>query len=151
MLIGDELVEHVPGCNMAFRKQALQAIGSTRSTALRGMTSTSAGSSWARGERIAFSSRRIRLAPPPCHRASLLCQQRGYGFAEGHLKRTYPGRFNVFGHLVWPGRVYDGVHSGLRLLGLPALLPSRVYQGRPGGAPFQSLHQLFATCGSRCS
>jgi hypothetical protein len=98
-----------------------------------------------RGERIAFCPGGFVWHHRRATVRAFLRQQRGYGYAEGHLKRTYPGRFNVFGHLVWPGRVYDGVHNGLRLTGLPALLPSRVYQGRFGGAPFQSLYQPFPT------
>ena len=146
VLIGDELAEHVPGCNMAFRKEALEAIGGF--DAVHRAAGDDVDVCWkllARGERIAFSPGGFVWHHRRATVRAFLRQQRGYGFAEGHLKRTYPGRFNVFGHLVWPGRVYDGVHSGLRLLGLPALLPSRVYQGRFGGAPFQSLYQPFAT------
>lgn len=142
VLVGDELAEHVPGCNMAFLKSALEAIGGF--DAVHRAAGDDVDVCWkllARGERIAFSPGGfVWHHRRPTVRA-FLKQQRGYGYAESHLKLTYPGRFNVFGHLVWPGRVYDGVHNGLRLVGLPALWPSRVYQGRFGSAPFQSLYQ----------
>jgi glycosyltransferase involved in cell wall biosynthesis len=146
VLIGDELAEHVPGCNMAFRKASLEAIGGF--DAVHRAAGDDVDVCWkllARGDRIAFSPGGIVWHHRRGTVRAFLRQQRGYGYAEGHLKRTYPGRFNVFGHLVWPGRVYDGVHNGLRLTGLPALVPSRVYHGRFGGAPFQSLYQPFPT------
>jgi GT2 family glycosyltransferase len=146
VLIGDELAEHVPGCNMAFRKEALEAIGGF--DAVHRAAGDDVDVCWkllARGERIAFSPGGFVWHHRRATVGAFLRQQRGYGYAEGHLKWTCPGRFNVFGHLVWPGRVYDGVHNGLRLTGLPALVPSRVYQGRFGGAPFQSLYQPFPT------
>jgi hypothetical protein len=74
---------------------------------------------------------------------AFLRQQRGYGYAESHLRRRYPGRFNVFGDLVWAGSIYDGTHTQLRQQGLPRLLPPRVYQGRFGSAPFQAVYQPF--------
>jgi GT2 family glycosyltransferase len=146
VLVGDELAEHVPGCNMAYRKEALEAIGGF--DAVHRAAGDDVDVCWkllARGERIAFSPGGFVWHHRRASVRAFLRQQKGYGFAEGHLKRTYPGRFNVFGHLVWPGPVYDGVHNGLRLAGLPALWPSRVYQGRFGGAQFQSLYQPFAT------
>jgi GT2 family glycosyltransferase len=146
VLIGDELAEHVPGCNMAFRKGALEAIGGF--DGVHRAAGDDVDVCWkllAREERIAFSPGGFVWHHRRATVRAFLRQQIGYGYAEGHLKRTHPGRFNVFGHLVWPGRVYDGVHNGLRLAGLPALVPSRVYQGRFGGAPFQSLYQPFPT------
>ena len=62
---------------------------------------------------------------------------------KAHLRRRYPGRFNIFGDLVWAGSIYDGMHSELRQQGLPSLFRSRVYQGRFGSAQFQSLYQPF--------
>jgi O-antigen biosynthesis protein len=148
VLIDDELAEHVPGCNMAFRKEALEAIG--RFDAVHRAAGDDVDVCWkllARGERIAFSPGAFVWHHRRRSVGAFLRQQRGYGFAEGHLKRTYPGRFNAFGHLVWPGRVYDGLQNGLRLSGLPRPFASRVYQGRFGGAPFQSLYQPIPAWG----
>lgn len=146
VLIEDELAEHIPGCNMAFRRTALEQLGGF--DAVHRAAGDDVDVCWkllARGRRIAFSPGAFVWHHRRGTVRAFLRQQRGYGYAEGHLKRTYPGRFNVFGHLVWPGRVYDGVHNGLRLAGLPAFFPSRIYQGRFGSAPFQSIYQPFAT------
>jgi glycosyltransferase involved in cell wall biosynthesis len=146
VLIDDELAEHVPGCNMAFRRTVLESLGGF--DPVHRVAGDDVDLCWkllARGERIAFSPSAVVWHHRRGKVRSFLCQQKGYGFAEGHLKRAYPGRFNVFGHLVWPGRIYDGVHNGMRLTGLPAFWPSRVYQGRYGGAQFQSLYQPFPT------
>jgi hypothetical protein len=72
-------------------------------------------------------------------------QQKGYGFAEAHLMRRYPGRFNIFGDMVWAGSIYDSTHAGLRENGLPSLFKPRIYQGRFGSAQFQSIYQPFRT------
>jgi hypothetical protein len=74
-----------------------------------------------------------------------LRQQKGYGFAEAHLQKRYPGRFNFFGYPVWQGGVYDSVHSHLRHQGLPFVFRSRVYHGFFCAAQFQSLYQPFLT------
>jgi GT2 family glycosyltransferase len=146
VLFDDELAEHVPGCNMAFRKEALEQIGGF--DAVHRAAGDDVDVCWkllARGWRIAFAPGGFVWHHRRASVRAFLRQQKGYGRAEGHLKRAWPGRFNVFGHLVWPGRVYDAVHDGMRLMGLPALWPSRVYQGRFGGAPFQSIYQPFPT------
>jgi hypothetical protein len=146
VLLDDVLAEHVPGCNMAFRKEALKEIGGFDPVHLAAGDDVDV--CWklqARGKRIAFSpSALVWHHRRPSVRA-FLRQQKGYGCAEGFLRRDYPGRFNSFGYLVWPGRIYDGMHNGMRLTGLPGVWPSRVYQGRFGGAPFQSIYQPFPT------
>jgi GT2 family glycosyltransferase len=146
VLLDDELAEHVPGCNMTFRKSALEAIGGF--DPVYRVAGDDVDVCWkllARGERIVFCPSAFVWHHRRASVRAFLRQQKGYGQAEGYLKRAYPSRFNVFGHLVWPGGIYDCVHNGLRLTGLPALWPSRVYQGRFGGAPFQSLYQPFPT------
>jgi hypothetical protein len=74
-----------------------------------------------------------------------LRQQLGYGFAEAHLQRRYPGRFNFFGYPVWEGGVYDSVHSHLRQEGLPFVFRPKIYRGFFGSAQFQALYQPFLT------
>jgi hypothetical protein len=129
---------------MAFRKDALAAIGGFDNT------HRAAGDDidvcWkllVREEKIAFSPGAVVWHHRRPTVRAYLRQQRGYGFAEAHLKRRYPGRFNIFGDLVWAGSIYDGMHAELRQQGLPRVFPSRVYQGRFGSAPFQALYQPF--------
>lgn len=146
VLLDNESAEHVPGCNMAFRKDRLLAIGQFDPT--HRAAGDDVDVCWkllARQERIAFSPSAVVWH----HRRGTLRgfwkQQAGYGFAEAHLMRRYPGRFNMFGDLVWSGSIYDGAHCRLRREGLPSVFRPRVYQGRFGSAQFQSIYQPFLT------
>jgi hypothetical protein len=146
VLIDDELAEHVPGCNMAFRREALAEIGNF--DAVHRAAGDDVDVCW----KLLACEKRIAFAPGALvwhHRRptvrAFLRQQRGYGYAEAHLRRRYPGHFNVFGHGVWSGGIYDGMHEGMRAVGIPRLFRPRVYQGRFCRAPFQSLYQPFAT------
>jgi O-antigen biosynthesis protein len=146
VLIDNEAAEHVPGCNMAFRKDRLEAIG--QFDPAHHVAGDDVDVCWkllAAGQRIAFSPSAIVWH----HRRSTIRgfwrQQVGYGEAEAHLQRTYPGRFNWFGDLVWAGSIYDGAHTRLRREGLPSVFRPRVYQGRFGSAQFQSIYQPFLT------
>ena len=144
VLIDDELAEHVPGCNMAFRKEALEAIGGF--DVLHRTAGDDVDLCWkllARDEKIAFAPGAVVWHHRRPTIPAFLKQQKGYGFAEAHLRQRYPGRFNVFGYAVWSGGIYDPAHHGLRMDGLPRVLRPRVYQGRFGGAQFQSLYQPF--------
>jgi GT2 family glycosyltransferase len=144
VLIDDERAEHVPGCNMAFRKEALARIGGFDHT--HRAAGDDVDVCWkllVRDETIAFSPAAVVWHHRRPTVRAYLRQQRGYGFAEAHLRRRYPGRFNIFGDLVWSGSIYDGTHNELRLQGAPRLFPARVYQGRFGSAQFQALYQPF--------
>lgn len=144
VLLDDERAEHVPGCNMAFRKDALAPFGGFDHT--HRAAGDDVDVCWkllVRDETIAFSPGAIVWHHRRPTVRAYLRQQRGYGYAEAHLKRRYPGRFNVFGDLVWAGSIYDGMHTELRQQGLPRLFHSKVYQGRFGSAQFQSLYQPF--------
>lgn len=146
VLLDDTTAEHVPGCNMAFRKNALQLIG------LFDPTHHAAGDDvdvcWkllARDLTIAFHPGAFVWHHRRATVRAYLKQQQGYGYAEAHLQQRYPGRFNFAGHSVWQGCVYDSTHPRLRQAGLPILMQSRVYHGRFGSAQFQSLYQPFLT------
>jgi O-antigen biosynthesis protein len=144
VLLDDERAEHIPGCNMAYRKDALHEIG------LFDPTHRAAGDDvdvcWkllVRGHTIAFSPSAVVFHHRRGTVKSFLNQQRGYGYAEAHLQRRYPGRYNFFGHQVWRGHVYDTVAHSIRQHGVPFLFQSRVYQGSFCGEQFQSVYQPF--------
>lgn len=146
VLVDNEHAEHIPGCNMAFRKEAFQAVG------LFDAQHRAAGDDVDLCWRLLVAEKKIVYHPSAVvwhHRRSTvrayLKQQKGYGFAEAHLQRRYPGRFNFFGYPVWEGGVYDSVHSHLRQQGLPFVFRPRVYRGQFCGAQFQSLYQPFLT------
>ena len=146
VLLADETAEHVPGCNMAFRKSALAEIGNFDPT------------HWAAGDdvdvcwKLLIHNYKIAFAPGAVvwhHRRptvkAFLKQQKGYGFAEAFLQRRYPCRFNAHGNLVWHGSIYDGMHIALRREGLPSLFAPKIYHGQFCSEPFQSIYQPFLT------
>ena len=146
VLLDDERAEHVPGCNMAYRKDALTAVGAFDPT--HRAAGDDVDVCWkllVHGETIAFSPSAIVWHHRRPTIKAYCRQQEGYGFAEAHLKQRYPGRFNVYGDAVWAGSIYDGVHASLRREGLPSVFRPRVYQGRFCGAQFQSIYQPFLT------
>ncbi|MFC3383550.1 glycosyltransferase [Couchioplanes azureus] len=132
VLVSDDRAEHVPGCNMAYRRDALRAVGGFRPDY------TAAGDDvdvcWKlldEGRQIAFAA----AAQVYHHRrdtvGGYLRQQRGYGRAERMLSGAHPHRFNRLGQARWSGFVYGGARIATRLL-RPV-----VYHGPAGTAPYQ--------------
>ena len=132
VLVSDDRAEHVPGCNMAFRKRALEEIGGFDPVY------TSAGDDvdvcWKltdRGYEIGFAA----AAQVRHHRRATvkgyLRQQRGYGRAERMLSGPHRHRFNRLGQARWRGFIYTR-HASIR-----GLLRPVVYHGWLGSAPFQ--------------
>ena len=136
VLISDREAEHIPGCNMAFRRDALLAIGGfDPQFRVAGDDVDVCWRLMEAGGRIGFS---------PCavvwhHRRNSVKafwrQQHGYGRAEALLEQKWPSRYNVLGHATWSGRVYGA--GVVPFIGLKW----RVYHGQWGSAPFQSLHE----------
>jgi glycosyltransferase involved in cell wall biosynthesis len=131
VLVADERAEHVPGCNMAFRREVLEDLGGFDPIF------TSAGDDvdvcWRlldTGRRIAFTT----AAQIRHHRRDTvrgyLRQQRGYGRAERLVAGRHAHRFNRWGQAMWAGSIYGG---GVR----PRLFRPLIYHGSMGLAPFQ--------------
>jgi glycosyltransferase involved in cell wall biosynthesis len=146
VLVDNERAEHIPGCNMAFRKEAFARVG------LFDAEHRAAGDDVDLCWRLLVADKKIVYHPSAVvwhHRRptirAYLRQQNGYGYAEAHLQRRYPGRFNFFGYPVWEGGVYDSVHSHLRREGLPFVFRPRIYRGIFASAQFQTLYQPFLT------
>lgn len=136
VLVTDTRAEHIPGCNMAFRRQALNAIaGFDPVFRAAGDDVDICWRLQARGWTIGFSPAAVVWH----HRRNSLRkywkQQQGYGKAEALLERKWPQRYNSLGHPTWSGRLYgNGVTQ--------AIAPSsRIYQGSLGSAPFQLLYE----------
>ena len=141
VLISDQVAEHIPGCNMAFRRDALEAIGGFDPRY------RTAGDDvdvcWRlqeRGWTLGFHPAAVVWH----HRRNSVRmywkQQVGYGRAEALLESKWPDRYNGWGHLTWLGRLYGR--------GLTVALPlgrGRIYQGTWGLAPFQALYQARAS------
>ena len=136
VLLSDVEAEHIPGCNMAFRKAALQAIGGFDSQfRIAGDDVDVCWRLQERGWTLGFNP----AAMVWHHRRNSVRmfwkQQVNYGKAEAMLERKWPEKYNHAGHVTWSGRVYgNGVPHAPAWLG-------RIYHGTWGGAPFQSLYQ----------
>ena len=136
VLLSDEKAEHIPGCNMAFRKEALQAIGGF--DAQFRVAGDDVDVCWRlqdRGWTIGFSPAAVVWHHRRNSVRTYLKQQAGYGKAEALLEKKWPQRYNGAGHLSWAGRVYGTGVS--RIVGLRP----RVYHGTWGLALFQSLYE----------
>jgi GT2 family glycosyltransferase len=136
VLVTDIEAEHVPGCNMAFRREALAAIdGFDVRYRAAGDDVDLCWRLQERGGKIGFHAGAMDWH----HRRNSLTmywrQQKGYGKAEALLEEKWPERYNALGHLSWGGQLYG------RGFTLP--IPSgrsRIYGGVWGSAAYQSLY-----------
>ncbi|HEX9340813.1 MAG TPA: glycosyltransferase [Thermoplasmata archaeon] len=137
VLLTDRTAEHIPGCNMAFRKSALEAIGGF--DPVFRTAGDDVDLCWRlrdRGEVIGYSAAAVVWHHRRRSLRTYWKQQVGYGKAEALLEKKWPSRYDSLGRLSWLGRIYGrGVSYDLSSLG------GRVYQGVWGTAPFQSLYQ----------
>ena len=141
VLLSDTVAEHIPGCNMAFRKAHLEAINGFDPTFR--VAGDDVDLCW----RLREPGGIIGFAPAAVvwhHRRKSVYkywwQQVGYGRAEALLERKWPEKYNLFGQLDWRGRIYGrGVSLDFSSLG------GRIYHGVWGAAPFQSLYGSFSS------
>jgi O-antigen biosynthesis protein len=139
VLLDNERAEHVPGCNMAFWREPLLEIGGFDPVY------RTAGDDVDVCWKLTDKGYGLRFHPSALvwHRRrvglrAFWRQQRGYGEAEALVERNHPERFNDLGQATWSGVIYDP--PCFMLWGQP-----RLYSGRFGSAPFQSLYGL-RTC-----
>jgi glycosyltransferase involved in cell wall biosynthesis len=134
VLVGDRIAEHIPGCNMSFRRRVLEEIGGfdTQFT----IAGDDVDICWRvqeRGYEIGFHAGAMVWH----HRRNRIRiywrQQVNYGRAEAMLEHKWPEKYNRAGHASWSGRLYGNGHR--QFLGWRR---GRVYQGVWGAAPFQS-------------
>ena len=136
VLLSDVVAEHIPGCNMAFRKSCLQAIGGfDPQFRVAGDDVDVCWRLQKQGWTIGFSPAAVVWHHRRNSVRTYLRQQCGYGKAEALLERKWPEKYNAAGHLTWSGRVYN---NGVSYLGWRA---TRIYHGTWGMAPFQSLYE----------
>ncbi len=137
VLLNDQEAEHIPGCNMAFRKACLQAIGGF-DPQFR-VAGDDVDVCWRlrqRGWTLGFSHAAMVWHRRRSSLRAYWKQQKGYGEAEALLQRKWPEKYNAAGHLSWAGRVYG---NGLtHPLGRSR---DRIRGGTWGSALFQSLYQ----------
>ena len=136
VLLSDTVAEHIPGCNMAFRAEALRKIGGFDPRF------RAAGDDVDICWRLRDQGGTLGFCPPAMvwhHRRNSVRaywrQQRGYGRAEALLADKWPEKYNAAGHFGWAGRIYD------RGLTRHLVRVQRIYHGTWGMAPFQSLYE----------
>ncbi len=136
VLLDDEEAEHIPGCNMAFRRDVLEEIGGF--DPIFRAAGDDVDLCWRlqdRGYRIGFSPAAMVWHFRRNTVQAYIGQQRGYGKAEALLYFRHPHRFNALLYSRWRGRIYGGISS------LFSWRRPVVYGGVFGRGLFQSLYQ----------
>lgn len=136
VMLDDQHAEHVPGCNMAFRRSTLLGVGGFDPQF------RAAGDDVDICWRLLDANLPIGYAPGAMvwhHRRATVTafgkQQKGYGRSEAMVHFKHPQRFGAFGRSTWRGIIYgDGA------VGLP-LMPDRIYHGQFGDGLFQSIYR----------
>ena len=137
VLFTDTDAEHIPGCNMAFRKAALEAIDGCDATfRIAGDDVDLCWRLQQQGWTLGFSPAAMVWHHRRNSVKAYWKQQKNYGKAEGYLERKWPEKYNAAGHIPWAGRLYFKGFE--QLLGR---FRGRVYQGTWGSALFQSVYQ----------
>lgn len=136
VLLDDRIAEHVPGCNMAFRRDALVAVGGFNPVYLR------AGDDVDICWRLQAKGQTIGFAPSALvwhhHRSSIKAywrQQAGYGEGESWLDAHHPEKF-LSGQMLWRGRIYSPLPF------VRALTGRRINTGVWGTAAFPSVYSV---------
>ena len=138
VLLDDRIAEHVPGCNMAYRREALQAIGGFNPIYVRAGDDVDV--CWrlqARGGRVGFAPAALVWHH---HRASVRAywrQQVGYGEGEIWLMHQHPDKF-AGGNVIWHGRIYSALPF------IRSMTRMRVNTGMWGLAAFPSVYHTGA-------
>jgi glycosyltransferase involved in cell wall biosynthesis len=135
VMLTDCEAEHIPGCNMAFYKWALEEIGGFDPIFRKAGDDVDV--CWRlqqRGHRIGFSPAGFVWHYRRSTVKAYLKQQAGYGEAEALLARKHPEYFNTVGNGIWRGRIYSSSRHGV------VLQRSIIYHGTFGSAFFQTLY-----------
>jgi hypothetical protein len=136
VMLDDQRAEHVPGCNMAFKRSTLLGLGGFD------VQFRQAGDDVDICWRLIDAGFTIGYAPAALvwhHRRTSVRayfkQQEGYGRSEAMLQLKHPQRFNQLGYSKWFGVIY-----GEGSVGLPVRKPA-VYHGKFGSGLFQIIYR----------
>ncbi len=136
ILLSDTEAEHIPGCNMAFRKAALEAIdGFDPQFRIAGDDVDVCWRLQQKGWTLGYSPGAMVWHHRRNSIRAYWKQQHNYGKAESFLEKKWPEKYNLAGHVTWAGRVYGNGHQ------YKAWSQGRIYHGVWGSAPFQSIYQ----------
>ena len=134
VLLSDDLAEHIPGCNMAFRRSVLEELGGFDPIYM--VAGDDVDFCWRvldRDWEIAFHPAALVWHHPRSAIRAYLRQQWGYGASEALVQARHPDRFSMVGSARWRGRIYSA--SPLRAW------RERIYRGLYGAAPYQSIYR----------
>ena len=135
VMLTDRQAEHIPGCNMAFYKDALVEVGGF--DPIFRQAGDDVDICWRlqqAGYKIGFSPAAFVWHFRRSTLRAYLKQQHGYGEAEALLVRKHPEYFNSVGGNIWRGRIYTASKFGL------LIRPPIIYRGLFGSAGFQFLY-----------
>jgi GT2 family glycosyltransferase len=136
VLLTDRDAEHIPGCNMAFRKSALEAVGGF-DPQFR-VAGDDVDICWRlldRGSKLGFNPGAVVWHRRRRTVRDYFRQQRGYGRAEALLERKWPEKYSPAGHVAWGGRLYGNGSAQHR-----GGWRWRIYYGGWGTGLFQSIY-----------
>jgi O-antigen biosynthesis protein len=108
VLVSDREAEHVPGCNMAFRKDVLEEVG--RFDERFEVAGDDVDLCWRlqkANRTLGFSAGAVVMHRRRDSIRRYLRQQYGYGKAEALLERKWPTHYNRAGASRWSGRIYE--------------------------------------------
>jgi O-antigen biosynthesis protein len=108
VLLSQEEAEHVPGCNMAFTREALLQVGGFDPVFRKAGDDVDV--IWRMqdaGVRIGFSTAAFVWHHRRPTLRGYLRQQRGYGEADALVLRKHPHRFDERGQSIWRGVIYS--------------------------------------------
>ena len=109
VLISDREAEHVPGCNMAFRKDVLEEVGCfDERFRVAGDDVDLCWRLQKANRTLGFSAGAVVMHRRRDSIRRYLRQQYGYGKAEALLERKWPTHYNRAGSSRWSGRIYEG-------------------------------------------
>jgi glycosyltransferase involved in cell wall biosynthesis len=134
VLLSDDRAEHVPGCNMAFRRSTLEELGGF--DPIYTVAGDDVDFCWRvldRDWKIAFHPAALVWHHPRASARAYLRQQWGYGRSEALVQARHPDRFSMTGTARWRGRIYSA--APLRAW------RERIYRGVYGAAPYQSVYR----------
>ena len=136
VLLNDQVAEHIPGCNMAFRKSVLDEIhGFDPIFRAAGDDVDLCWRLQNQGYAIGFSPAAVVWHFRRNTMKAYIKQQMGYGKAEALLYVKHPYRFNLLGQSKWLGRIYGDLAQSL-FSRRPV-----IYYGTFGRGLFQTLYE----------
>ena len=135
VMLTDRVAEHIPGCNMAFYKRALEGVAGFDPIFRKAGDDVDV--CWRlqqQGYQLAFSPAGFVWHYRRSTVRDYLKQQEGYGEAEALLVRKHPEYFNAIGGTLWRGRIYSTGKVGL------TIRRPIIYHGMFATAFFQALY-----------